>query len=89
MFTDEENINEFLDEFHNDDGDNDCELPAYVSRPQACKEKPDGYLSQPLHVISAIIVNNCDINSDKSLYRCNCIVLSLIKVRSNSELYRK
>jgi len=39
LFTDEENIDEFWDEFNNDDGDNDCELPAYVPRPQAVAKR--------------------------------------------------
>jgi len=39
LLTDEENIDEFWDEFNNDDGDNDCELPAYVPRPQAVAKR--------------------------------------------------
>ena len=39
LLADEENIDEFLDEFDNDDGDEDCELPAYVPRPQAVAKR--------------------------------------------------
>ena len=35
LLADEANIDEFLDEFNVVDGDDDCELPAYVPRPQA------------------------------------------------------
>ena len=36
LLADEENIDEFLDEC---DGDDDCELPAYVPRPQAVAKR--------------------------------------------------
>ena len=39
LLADEENIDEFLDEFNGDDGDDDCELPAYVPRPQAVAKR--------------------------------------------------
>ena len=32
-------MNFFLDEFNGDDGDDDCELPAYVPRPQAVAKR--------------------------------------------------
>jgi len=40
LLADIENIEEFLDEFNEDDGDDDCELPAYVPRPQAVETRP-------------------------------------------------
>ena len=59
-----------------------------LANQESCRQISDRYLSQPLiHVISAIIVNNnqyCAINSDKSSYTCNCIVLCLIKDRTVS-----
>ena len=39
LLADEENIDEFLDEFNGDDGDDDCELQAYVPRPQAVAKR--------------------------------------------------
>jgi len=72
LLADGESNDEFLDEFNEDDGDDDCEITSLCSKTTSCcKEKPDGYLSQPLiHVISAQIVNYCTINSDKSSYTC-------------------
>ena len=39
LVADEENIDEFLDEFNGDDGDDDGVLPAYVLRPQAVAKR--------------------------------------------------
>ena len=75
-----------MDEFNNDDDDEDCELPAYVQRPQAVAKRNQMAIFSASNTC-ALIVNNCAINSDKSSYTCNCIVLCLIKVRSNCELY--
>ncbi|XP_067034764.1 uncharacterized protein [Acropora muricata] len=39
LLADGENIDEFLDEFNGDDGDDECELPVYVPRPQAVAKR--------------------------------------------------